>query len=234
MTEGGLAIRRAEALSAAEVEALADLLVAVVAGGASVGFLPPLSREAARAYWRQACRPGVVLALAEADGRIAGTVQVHDAESANGRHRAEIAKLLVHPEMRRRGIGRALLARAEAEAAAVAKTLLVLDTREGDPSNDLYRASGWTEAGRIPDWARSADGTLAPTVFWFKRVGNHSDGNALPCRESVGGRLATGRTTERSVAPDGMKERRDVGRSRAAEVGAGAAQGGSRGAQGAA
>ncbi len=68
------------------------------------------------------------------------------------------------------GIGRALLAEAEMTARAAGKTLLVLDTREGDPSNDLYRAAGWTEAGRVPKWAQAADGRLAGTVFYFKDV----------------------------------------------------------------
>ena len=44
----------------------------------------------------------------------------------------------------------------------------MLDTREGDPSNDLYRAAGWTEAGRVPKWAKAADGRLAGTVFYYK------------------------------------------------------------------
>jgi hypothetical protein len=44
----------------------------------------------------------------------------------------------------------------------------VLDTREGDPSNELYRALGYREAGRIPGWARDAAGTPSATVFWYK------------------------------------------------------------------
>ncbi len=158
------------ALSDSEREALADLLVAVVAEGASVGFLPPLDRERARAYWAGKPGPGELLLVARDGDAIVGTVQVQPAESANGAHRAEIAKLLVHPEQRRRGIGRALLAEAEMTARAAGKTLLVLDTREGDPSNDLYRAAGWTEAGRVPKWAQAADGRLAGTVFYFKDV----------------------------------------------------------------
>nr|MBA2359839.1 GNAT family N-acetyltransferase [Actinomycetota bacterium] len=40
-------------------------------------------------------------------------------------HRAEIAKLLVHRSARRRGIAQLLMERAEAEARAEGKTLLV-------------------------------------------------------------------------------------------------------------
>jgi ribosomal protein S18 acetylase RimI-like enzyme len=155
--------------AAAELDALAALLVAVVAEGASVGFLPPLPIARARGYWAGKPEPGAILLVARAgDGGVVGTVQVLPAESANGAHRAEIAKLLVHPGQRRRGIGRGLLAAAEGAARAAGKTLLVLDTREGDPATDLYRAAGWTEAGRIPNWARAADGRLAGTVFYFK------------------------------------------------------------------
>ena len=56
----------------------------------------------------------------------------------------------------------------ENEARAAGKTLLVLDTHEGDSSNDLYRTLGYREAGHIPGWARDAAGTLSATVFWYK------------------------------------------------------------------
>jgi hypothetical protein len=67
----------------------------------------------------------------------------------------------------------------EAEAGATGKTLLVLDTREGDPSNDLYRDLGYREAGRIPGWARDAAGASSATVFWYKPL-NPSELNSRP------------------------------------------------------
>ena len=113
----------------------------------------------------------MVLLVAERDGQVVGTVQLHSAESANGAHRGEVAKLLVHPACRRQGIARELMAALEDEARRDGTLLLVLDTREGDPSNDLYQALGYTEGGRIPDWARDAAGTLSATVFWYKTLG---------------------------------------------------------------
>jgi ribosomal protein S18 acetylase RimI-like enzyme len=139
-----------------------------VAEGASLGFLAPLASETARAWWARVPREGVVLLVAESDGRVVGAVQLEPAESENGAHRADVSKLLVHPDWRRRGIARALMTRLEAEARQAGKTLLVLDTREGDPSNDLYRALGYREGGRIPGWAHDAAGTLSATVFWYK------------------------------------------------------------------
>jgi len=50
------------------------------------------------------------------------------------------------------------------------RTLLVLDTRQGDPSELLYRKLGYTRAGVVPGYAGSADGTLAATAFYYMFV----------------------------------------------------------------
>jgi len=161
-------VRRADHLTIQEREGLAQLLVACVDEGASLGFHAPLAMEAARRWWARFPRAGVLLFVAEQDGRIVGTVQLHDAESANGAHRGEVAKLLVHPERRRQGIARRLMQQLEAEARTEGKLLLVLDTREGDASNEVYRSLEYQRGGRIPDWARDASGTLSATIFWYK------------------------------------------------------------------
>jgi len=161
-------IRRVDRLSAKELDDLTEVLVSCVAQGASLGFHTPLAEDAARDWWAGVPRDGVILLVAEREGRIVGTVQLQPAESENGAHRGEVAKLLVHPSWRRQGIARALMMGLEAEARATGKTLLVLDTREGDPSNDLYRTLNYREAGRIPGWARDATGTPSTTVFWYK------------------------------------------------------------------
>lgn len=161
-------VRRVESLRKNELSDLVDVLVACVDEGSSLGFHAPLAPETARAWWTRFPRDGVLLLVAERDGRIVGTVQMHAGESANGAHRGEVAKLLVHPDQRRQGIARALLTALEAEARAAGKTLLHLDTREGDPSNALYAALGYRDAGRIPNWTRDAAGNLSATVFWYK------------------------------------------------------------------
>ena len=161
-------IRRAEALTDAELADLTDLLGAVVAGGASIGWVDPPGQDEATAYWRGTLRPDNHLLLAEVDGCIVGTAQLSPATRANSLHRAEVNKLLVHPAYHRRGIGRALLTEIERLAADLGKSMLYLDTREGDGSNHLYRAAGWTVAGKIPNWCTGADGGLAATVFYYK------------------------------------------------------------------
>jgi predicted N-acetyltransferase YhbS len=165
-----LTVRRIDRLESDELADLVKVLVACVNEGASLGFHAPLDPQAARAWWERLPGDGVLLLVAERDGRIVGTVQVSDVESANGAHRADVAKLLVHPAWRRQGIARALMTALETEARAAGKTLLVLDTREGDPSNALYAALGYHAAGRIPGWARDAAGNFSATVFWYKEL----------------------------------------------------------------
>ena len=164
-------IERADELSAVDRDELADVLVACVDGGASLGFHAPLMHSRARAWWERFPGEGVILLVARQNDRIVGTVQLQSAESANGSHRGEVCKLLVHPDARRQGIGLALMAAVESEAQRAGKTLLVLDTREGDPSNDLYARAGFELGGRIPDWARDSAGVLSATIFWYKLVG---------------------------------------------------------------
>src|SRR4051794_14088641 len=87
-------------IAAAAVPALADLLQNAVAGGASIGFLPPLSDREATDYWYEVVdalrTPYRILLVAQIDQATVGTVQLDLASRPNGRHRAEVAKLMVH------------------------------------------------------------------------------------------------------------------------------------------
>lgn len=152
------------------LQELSLLLINVVEGGASVGFLPPLSLEDAKKYWREALTTGVVLWIAKVRGRILGTVQLHLCQKQNGTHRAEIAKLMVHSDSRREGLGKCLMENAEKKAKAEQRSLITLDTRAGDPSNLLYKSIGYIEVGRIPKYARSDNGNLHETVFYYKQM----------------------------------------------------------------
>jgi GNAT superfamily N-acetyltransferase len=166
-----IALREATALDEADVAGLAELLVAVVESGAAVGFLAPLGMDEAAAYWRAVPAPGVTTLVAEDDaGRIVGTAQLHCSTRTNGLHRAEVAKVMVHPSMRRRGIARRLMLGLEAVARREGRWLLVLDTREGDPSNALYHDLGYVVAGRIPRYARSSDGPMHATILYYKEL----------------------------------------------------------------
>jgi ribosomal protein S18 acetylase RimI-like enzyme len=165
-----VALRPLERIDEATLPQLVDLLVATVDDGASIGFLPPLAPAEAEAYWRGVLGHGVLLWVAERDGRIVGSAQLHLCLRQNGLHRAEVAKLMVHPDARRQGIARRLMEAVESAARRHERSLLILDTREGDPSNDLYRSLGYLEFGRAPRYARSGDGGLDASVFYYKEL----------------------------------------------------------------
>jgi GNAT superfamily N-acetyltransferase len=177
MTAVSLSIRP---MSVAEVEAerlaLVALLRDAVDSGASVGFLPPLDEREACAYWSTVVpglREGSRLLLAARDGELGlvGAAQLELATRANAAHRAEVSKVMVHRRAQRRGVGRALMLALEEHARRLGRTTLILDTRQGDPSEVLYRAVGWTFAGAVPDYARSATGALDATAFYYKLLG---------------------------------------------------------------
>jgi GNAT superfamily N-acetyltransferase len=151
---------------------LAALLQNAVESGASIGFLTPFSHEDAMAYWQEVV-PALqgtqrILLIAREGRDIAGTVQLDLAGRPNGSHRAEVAKLMVHTTHRGRGIAKALMNAIEHEARLAGRTTLILDTREGDPSEQLYLKLGYSRAGTIPEYARSSDGSLHTTVFMYK------------------------------------------------------------------
>jgi GNAT superfamily N-acetyltransferase len=152
--------------------ALASLLIDAVEAGASVGFLPPLRAAEAQAYWQtvqESLRAGErLLWAAWAGGQLAGSVQLDLCPRPNGRHRAEVMKLLVHRNFRRRGLGRALMLTVEAAARERGRTTLVLDTLVGEPSELLYTSLGWVRAGVIPQFARTAAGALEATALYYK------------------------------------------------------------------
>jgi len=165
-------------LAPAEVQEQLDALAAVlhdcVAGGASVSYLAPFSHEDARAAFEgfadEVDRGRRLLLAAFADGDLVGTVQVILALPPNQPHRAEIAKLLVHRSGRRRGIAQLLMERAEAEARAEGKSLLVLDTVTGDAAERLYERLGWTRVGVIPGYALYPDRRPCDTTIFWKAL----------------------------------------------------------------
>jgi ribosomal protein S18 acetylase RimI-like enzyme len=150
---------------AEHLDDLAEVLHGCVLDGASVGFILPFTVEEARAFWRglePVFRAGARrLIVARLGGRVVGTVQIV---------RAEIAKLLVHPAARRRGIARALMQAAEVLARRHDRSLLLLDTRRGDSGEALYESLGFRLFGIVPGHARSPAGVLEDTSYMLKQL----------------------------------------------------------------
>lgn len=167
-----------ETLDAAAARAaapeLAQVLRACVEAGASVSFMQPLASAEAEAFFQgvadDVASGAAILAAARRDGELVGAAQARPAPQPNQPHRFDVAKMLVRPDARGRGIGAALLARVEREALARGRWLGVLDTVTGSDGDRLYTRCGWTRVGEIPDFALWPQGGLCPTTFFYKRL----------------------------------------------------------------
>ncbi len=171
---GEIEIRRLESAEVDEnLDALAAVLADVVEGGASIGYMAPFSHEAARdvfaSFAAEVAQGRRLLFAGFLDGALVGTVQVILVAPPNQPHRGEITKLLVHRSGRRRGVAQRLMERAEAEALAEGKTLLVLDTAD-DTAERLYSRLGWTLVGVIPGFALFPDGRPCATTVFYKTL----------------------------------------------------------------
>lgn len=156
------------------VDQLTDVLISTVAAGGSVGFMHPVSMEEARAFWQKALQDAAeghrVIFGAWEDAKLRGTVTLITGMPPNQPHRAEIAKMMTHPDARQRGIATRLIQAAEAEAAARGKTLLVLDTASDEGAGPFYRKMGYSLSGEIPDFALKPHGGLTGTLLYWKRL----------------------------------------------------------------
>ncbi len=158
----------------AALDDLTEILHGCVHAGASIGFILPFHHADAQRYWQTRVRPelragALDLFVAESGGRIRGTVQLIPASMPNQPHRADVAKLLVHPDARRQGLGRSLMNALFARSSELGRTTLVLDTRSTDPSRILYQGLGFQTAGEIPNYCRNPfEPALEPTTFMFK------------------------------------------------------------------
>ena len=155
------------------IDQFAEMLHECVFEGASIGFIEPFPITEARAFWRDRVIPalngGKRTLFAALDGdRVVGTVQLDTDTMPNQQHRAEISKLMVRRDCRRRGLAQLLMVHAERSAHELGRSLITLDTRTGDGAEVLYLALGFKAAGIIPDYARDpfSDHFSATTVMF--------------------------------------------------------------------
>jgi len=158
----------------AAIPDLALILADAVAAGTSVGFLLPFTPNDAASWWQSiapdVARGDVIVVVARIERRVVGTAQLRLARLPNARHRAEVAKVLVHRSARRRGVATALMREIERVALAEGRTLLVLDTIAESEAVQLYLKRGWARAGEIPAYAGMPDGELRPPVIFYRTL----------------------------------------------------------------
>ncbi len=150
-----IAIRRATARDECLVPGLCRLLRDAIDDGASIGFLALLGESTGLRFWRGVFADldrDTLLWVAQSGQQIVGTVQLALCHKENGRHRAEVQKLLVlrtHRNNRR---------------------LLYLDTIAGSAAETVYQHLGWSKSGEIPDYAAMPNGEIRATAIYFKKV----------------------------------------------------------------
>jgi ribosomal protein S18 acetylase RimI-like enzyme len=156
---------------------LIELLTNCVDAGASIGFLSPLSRDEASAYWLKVFgnvadgNRVILIAREHAAGPIIGSAQIAFEARANGRHRAEVQKVMVLTMHRRRGLAAALMDQVEATARSRQVTLLFLDTSDGPGgARRFYDSLGYSYVGGIPSYALDPDGSAWPNAIYYKRL----------------------------------------------------------------
>ncbi|WP_226569496.1 GNAT family N-acetyltransferase [Mangrovibacter yixingensis] len=154
------------------LEPLTSLLVESVAQGASISFIQPFNQIDAQQFWLESVKPAVgcgerALFAACLGNKLLGTVQLITNMPPNQPHRCEVAKMIVHPEARRCGLGHAMMRHIMQYAREQGKTLMTLDTRTGDAGEKLYRSVGFEVAGMTPGFALDTDGKHTHSTTWM-------------------------------------------------------------------
>lgn len=154
---------------------LGGMLNACVHAGANISFVLPHSLDDSLAFWSNEVRPAILagkreLWVARIDDRLVGSVQLDTNLPPNQAHRAEVCKLLVHPDYRERGIARALMLELERRARQMGQRLITLDTAS-DKAERLYLSLGYERVGTIPCFAKDPmEDRYDATTIMFKAL----------------------------------------------------------------
>jgi ribosomal-protein-alanine N-acetyltransferase len=104
--------------------------------------------------FRDALAAGNLCLVATLEQRVAGLAVLRMAAGE-----AELLTMAIRPELRRRGLGRRLLAEVVTRAADYGADVMWLDVRVSNAAAiALYRAAGFVEIGRRKDYYRTATG----------------------------------------------------------------------------
>lgn len=156
-------------------QGLIDLLFDAVQHGASIGFMADLDDAQARAYINSVQAGledgSLLLWVVVHDEKVLASVQLGLCQKANGRNRAEVQKLQVRHDARRRGLAQQLMNALELAAHQHKRGLLYLDTEAGSAAEAFYQSLGYTRVGELPNYCQSPDGRYTPTAIYFKTLG---------------------------------------------------------------
>ena len=173
-----ITIKRIACIDATTLQVLHNLLKACIEQGASLGFYASTATGLLCSYWhtvaKEVSHNQRLLYILYDKGEIQATVQLALCLKQNGRHRADVEKLLVQPSSHRQGYASKLMAYVESEARQQGIQLLVLDTQSGDKAERFYHAIGYSKVGQIPYYVSDVSGKLFSTSYYYKYLIAHS------------------------------------------------------------
>jgi len=152
------------------VPTLVNLLIETVAGGAALGFLPPVEPVDARHYWLsltpELWAQSRILVGAFCDGRIIGSGQLVLPSLPNARHRAELQKLFLSRTFRGRELGRRLMGALHDAARHHGRWLVLLHARR-PVADRFYKPLGYQEVGVVPGYSLGTTGEDIDSVALY-------------------------------------------------------------------
>ena len=143
-------IKSPSEVSFEERKSLVNLLKDSVTNNYSVGFMQDSTEADFEKFWLdeiEMCDSENGIFLAFTGDQVLGSVIVTRELRANGRHRAEFRKLLVHSKAQKVGIGTALEKLATNYAKEIGLKLLYLDSATSYLIDGVYEKCGWKKSG---------------------------------------------------------------------------------------
>ncbi|NBY38109.1 MAG: N-acetyltransferase [Actinobacteria bacterium] len=165
-------INSPDELTAPLLADLTALLADAVSTNSSVGFMANSTSEEFADFWRTEFNKVTTgnIVLLRTFRQSVGSVIVSREQRANGRHRAEFRKLLVHSAHQKLGVGSLLESQATKSAKSVGIELLYLDSATMYLVNGIYERWGWQKSGEIPRYALNPDGSYTSTWYFYKDI----------------------------------------------------------------
>jgi ribosomal protein S18 acetylase RimI-like enzyme len=154
-----------------QIVSFTELFKETVNGGASLGYVAPVSHNAARDYWlslRSELESGVRLLLATySEEQLIGAGQLYLPYWPAARHRAEIHKVLVGAQTRGRGVGKQLMTALHETARRRGRSLIMLNTRRGGSAERFYMRLGYKAVGVVPGYIAAQGGLRYDSVMLY-------------------------------------------------------------------
>ena len=150
-------------IAAGDIEQLFVLFSHIVATGEGYPHSPPLTRQDFEATW---VAPVSIVVVAKLGDNVVGAYYLKPNFVGKAAHIAN-AGYLVASEVRRSGIGRALIEDSIWRAPLVGFDAIQFNlVFESNPARALYEELGWRETGRVPEAVEGED-----AIVYWRRVG---------------------------------------------------------------